>query len=583
MMEANMTDTPREQEEVQPAAGRPKLSIGQVLLNADLISPSQLQEALDLQAEGDDRRLGNILIEEGWLEPENLAMALSVHLNIPFIDLKRHRIQPEALQKIPESTARRYSLVPLDQLDGTLAVVMEDPTDIQVIEELEAISGQTITPMVGVSEEIRAAIDLSYKANQAIEQEVATFAPTIETGILTAEEADLAEVEAQDPVVRAVDMILDQAVKERASDIHIVPDHKRIRVRYRVDGVLRDALTLPRGSHSPLLSRIKILANMNIAERRRPQDGQFSKKIGGDDTFFRVATSDTTDGEMVTLRVLGRSESVFDLPELGLGKESIAKLRRLIHSPFGMVLVSGPTGSGKTTTLYAALKELDSENQNIMTIEDPVEYNFSRIQQIQVNRAADITFAAGLRGIMRLDPDIVLVGEIRDSETAEAATQAALTGHLVLSSLHANEASGAFYRLDHLGVERYLLVSASIGVVAQRLVRKICPHCRQEKDLSPKAQAAYESALGEKLERVSHGEGCTYCGHSGYLGRTGVFEVMAVDDEIRSIIMAGGSSNEVKAAAIANGMLTMQQDGVAKIKAGITTPEEIIRKVSVIS
>jgi general secretion pathway protein E len=460
---------------------------------------------------------------------------------------------------------------------------MEDPTDIQVIEELEAISGQSITPMVGVSQEIRAAIDLSYKANEAIEQEVATFAPSIDTGILSPEDADLAVAEAQDPVVRAVDMILDQAVKERASDVHIVPDHKRIRVRYRVDGVLRDALSLPRGSHSPLLSRIKILANMNIAERRRPQDGQFSKKIEGDNTFFRVATSDTTDGEMVTLRVLGRSESVFDLPDLGLSKAASAKLRRIIHSPFGMVLVSGPTGSGKTTTLYSALKELDSEHQNIMTIEDPVEYNFTRIQQIQVNRAAEITFAAGLRGIMRLDPDIVLVGEIRDGETAQAATQAALTGHLVLSSIHANEASGSFYRLDHLGVERYLLVSASIGIVAQRLVRKICPHCRIEKELNSKTKGIYQKALGVQLENTFLGEGCTYCGHTGYLGRTGVFEVMAVDDNIRSLIMEGGSTNEIKAAAIEAGMTTMQQDGIAKIRAGITTPEEVIRKVSVLS
>ncbi|MFP3853107.1 MAG: GspE/PulE family protein [Anaerolineales bacterium] len=578
-----MTEATREQEPTQQSAGRPKLSIGQVLINADLITPSQLQQALDMQAEGDPRRLGNILIEEGWLEPESLAMALSVHLNIPFIDLKRHRIQAEALQRIPESTARRYSLVPLDQVDGTLAVVMEDPTDIQVIEELEAISGQSITPMVGVSQDIKAAIDLSYKANKAIEQEVATFAPGGDTGILTGEEADLAQAEAQDPVVRAVDMILDQAVKERASDIHIVPDHNRIRVRYRVDGILRDALSLPRGSHSPLISRIKILANMNIAERRRPQDGQFSKRIGGDKTFFRVATSDTTDGEMVTLRVLGRSEAVFDLPELGLSKTDAARLRRIIHSPFGMVLVSGPTGSGKTTTLYAALKELDSENQNILTIEDPVEYNFGRIQQIQVNRAAEITFASGLRGIMRMDPDIVLVGEIRDRETAQAATQASLTGHLVLSSIHANEASGAFYRLDHLGVERYLLVSASIGVVAQRLVRKICPHCREQKRVSEGDQRMYQAVLGDSLDVIYRGEGCTYCAHSGYLGRTGVFEVMAVDDDIRSAIMEGGSTNEVKAAAIEAGMVTMQQDGISKIKAGITTPEEVIRKVSMLS
>lgn len=557
----------------------PQLSIGQVLLNADLISPSQLQQALDIQKEGDGRRLGSILIENGWLEPESLAMALSVHLNIPFIDLKRHQVQPDALELIPESTARRYSLVPLDLVDGRLAVVMEDPTDIQVIEELEAISGRSINPMVGVIGDIEATIDRTYKSNRAIEQEVATFAPTPGTGTLAAEEA-AAEAEAQDPVVRAVDLILQQAVRERASDIHLVPDGKRVHVRYRVDGILEDALSLPKGSHSPLLSRIKILAGMNIAERRRPQDGQFSKEVGGEQTFFRVATSDTTDGEMATLRVLGRSESIFDLPGLGLTEDNVAHLKRLIHSPFGMVLVSGPTGSGKTTTLYAALNQLDSQRRNVMTIEDPVEYDFPDIQQIQVNRAADITFAAGLRGIMRLDPDIVMVGEVRDGETAQAATQAALTGHLVLSSIHANEASGGIFRLDHLGVERYLLVSATIGIVAQRLVRKICPHCAVETELAPEMRKLYEIEMGDDLATAFKGEGCTYCGNTGYLGRTGVFEILIVNDGIRKIIMEGGSASDVKSAAVEAGMVTMRQDGLFKVKEGLTTTAEIMRNVS---
>lgn len=559
--------------------GRPRLSIGQVLLNADIISPSQLQQALDLQAEGDGRRLGNILIEKGWLEPESLAMALSVHLNIPFIDLKRHQVQPEAIELIPESTARHNSLVPLDLVDGTLAVVMEDPTDIRVIEELEAISGRPITPMVGVSADIRAAINLTYKSIRAIEQEVATFAPSPGTGILAAEEVAPTD-EAQDPVVRAVDLILQQAVRERASDIHIVPDGHRVNVRYRVDGILNDALELPKGSLSPLISRIKILAGMNIAERRRAQDGQFSKVVGGEQTFFRVATSQTTGGEMATLRVLGRSESIFELPGLGLSPENAERLERLIRSPFGMVLVSGPTGSGKTTTLYASLNQLDSKHRNVMTIEDPVEYNFARIQQIQVNRAAEITFAAGLRGIMRLDPDVVMVGEIRDHETADAATQAALTGHLVLSSIHANEASGGIYRLEHLGVERYLLVSATIGVLAQRLVRVICPHCRVETEPSTEAQRVFEAEMGRGLDRIYRGEGCTYCAHTGFLGRTGVFEILLVNNEIRRIIMDGGSSNDVKAAAIREGMVTMRQDGLAKVHQGTTTLGEVMRNVS---
>jgi general secretion pathway protein E len=554
-------------------------TIGQVLSQAELISPSQLETALKMQSEGDTRRLGDILIESGWLQPENLAMALSVHLNLPFIDLKRHRVQPEALQLVPEETARRYHLIPLDLVDGSLAVVMEDPTDIQVIEELEALAARSIRPSVGVAPDIEAAIDLNYKANRQIQREVAEFAagPPAE-GYLA--EAIEAEPLVTDPVVRAVDLILDQAVRDRASDIHIVPDFDSVRVRYRVDGVLQESVSLPSGSHDPLLSRVKILAGMNIAERRRPQDGQFSKHIEGEEIHFRVATSDTTWGEMATLRVLGRSESILDLPGLGLLGDEIADLENLIHLPFGMVLVSGPTGSGKTTTLYAALNQLDRQHLNIMTIEDPVEYNFGRINQIQVNRAADITFASGLRGVMRLDPDVIMVGEVRDSETADSATQAALTGHLVLSSIHANDSPGAMYRLAHLGVEHYMISSAILGVVAQRLVRRICPHCRTKAKPTPIEQAVYEAEMGDTIDEIFKGEGCTYCSHTGYLGRTGVFEILRVDEDMRKLFVSGAASGEIKAIAQERGMKTMRQDGMIKVRQGITTPEEVIRNVS---
>jgi type II secretory ATPase GspE/PulE/Tfp pilus assembly ATPase PilB-like protein len=559
------------------APARP--TIGEVLTQANLISASQLETALAQQGQGDVRRLGDILIENGWLQSENLAMALSVHLNLPFIDLKRHRIQPDALQLVPEETSRRHQLIPLDLVDGSLAVVMEDPTDIQVIEELEAVTGRSIRPMVGVGPDIQAAIDLNYKSNRQIEREVAEFAVSPD-GYASEEGAGGAEPLVTDPVVRAVDLILEQAVRDRASDIHLVPDFDSVRVRYRVDGVLQESLSLPKGSHDPLLSRVKILAGMNIAERRRPQDGQFSKMIEGDETYFRVATSDTTWGEMATLRVLGRSESILDLQGLGLSETAIGELSRLIHLPFGMVLVSGPTGSGKTTTLYAALNQLDRQQLNIMTIEDPVEYNFARINQIQVNRAADITFASGLRGVMRLDPDVIMVGEVRDGETAEAATQAALTGHLVLSSIHANDSPGASYRLAHLGVERYMISSAILGVVAQRLVRRICPHCKTPIDPSPEERSAFEADMGEPVEQVFHGEGCTYCGHTGYLGRTGVFEILRVDETMRRLFVGGAASGELKAIAMENGMQTMRQDGMAKVKAGITTVEEVVRNVA---
>ncbi len=559
----------------QTARQRP--TIGQVLTDADLITPEQLDRALELQAGGDSRRLGDILIENGWLQPDNLAMALSVHLNLPFIDLKRHQIQSETLLLISEETARRYKLIPLDIVDGSLAVVMEDPTDIQSIEELEALAGRGIRPMVGIATDIEAAIDLNYRANRRIEAEVAEFT------VLTDGAAD-AYTEAEglitDPVVRAVDLILEQAVRDRASDIHISPDSDSVRVRYRVDGVLQDSVSLPKGSHDPLLSRIKILAGMNIAERRRPQDGQFSKLIESEEVHFRVATSDTTWGEIVTLRVMGRSESILDLPGLGLQADQVENLKSLIQLPFGMVLVSGPTGSGKTTTLYAALNQLDRTHMNIMTIEDPVEYNFSRISQIQVNRAADITFASGLRGTMRLDPDVILVGEVRDGETADSATQAALTGHLVLSSIHANNSAGAMYRLAHLGVERYMISSAILGVVAQRLVRCVCPHCKASATPTDADQAAYEFETGQTLDEIFRGEGCAYCGHTGYLGRTGVFEILRVDEEMRRLFVSGTDAGEVKGVALARGMQTMRQDGMLKVAQGITTPEEVLRNVA---
>jgi general secretion pathway protein E len=375
-------------------------------------------------------------------------------------------------------------------------------------------------------------------------------------------------------------LILEQAVRDRASDIHIVPDFDSVRVRYRVDGVLQESLALPRGSHDPLLSRIKILAGMNIAERRRPQDGQFSKHLEGDDIHFRVATSDTTHGEMATLRVLGRSESILDLHGLGLLEGPIEALETLIHLPFGMVLVSGPTGSGKTTTLYAALNQLDRQQLNIMTIEDPVEYNFPRINQIQVNRAAEITFGSGLRGVMRLDPDVIMVGEVRDGETADSATQAALTGHLVLSSIHANDSPSALYRLAHLGVERYMISSAILGVVAQRLVRRICPHCKIPTTATEAEEAAFESEMGESIGKTFRGEGCTYCSHTGYLGRTGVFEILRVDETMRKMFAEGAGAGELRAVALTQGMKTMRQDGMTKVSLGITTPEEVIRNTA---
>ncbi len=552
-------------------------TLGQALIEAKLVTPAELRLALDKQKAGDPRRLGRLLLEEGILDEDGLAMALSVHLNLPFIDLKRHTVQADALRLVPEEMARRNGLIPLDFVDGSLALVMEDPTDIQVMQEISALTGKTLYPTVGVGPDIRSAIDLYYKSNRAIEREVAQFAALPEAVLAAAEAAP--EAIAQDPIVRAVDLLLEQAVRDRASDIHLEPDREAVQVRFRVDGVLHRALSLPKVSHAALLSRIKVLAGMNIAERRRPQDGQFAADVAGEETSFRVATSETTWGEMAVLRILGRSESILDLASLGLHDESLAAFRRMIHSPYGMVMVSGPTGSGKTTSLYAAVNQLDRTRLNVMTIEDPVEYNFPGIHQIQVNRAAEITFASGLRGIMRLDPDVIMVGEVRDAETAEAAIQAALTGHLVLSSIHANEAAGALYRLAHLGIERYLLVSAVLGVVAQRLVRKVCIRCAHPAEPSPEEKAAFLAEMGEPLASIQIGEGCAYCNHTGFQGRTGVFEVMALTPTLRRLLIEGAGVGEVESEAVREGMITMRRDAMMKVKAGVTTPGEVMRNV----
>ncbi|MCK5794152.1 MAG: Flp pilus assembly complex ATPase component TadA [Anaerolineales bacterium] len=549
--------------------------MGQVLLESKIITQEQLDRVLVIQKSGDGRRLGTILIDEDIITAESLALALSIHLNLPFADLSQQSINPELTRIIPENVARRYQLIPIEITNGSLVVVMEDPTDISVINDISAITGMKITPSVGLGMDIKSAIDLHYKANKEIEREVAEFTGS---GELTDADLDASAI-LEDPVVRAVDMILQQGVRDRASDIHIVPDHESVRVRYRVDGMLSDALTLPHGSHYQLLSRIKVLAGMNIAERRRPQDGQFSDLIEGEEIYFRVATSDTTWGEMVTIRILGRTESILNLNGLGMQADVIEKFNQVIHSPFGMVLVAGPTGSGKTTTLYAALNQLDRKRYNILTIEDPVEYNFQGINQIQVNRAADITFASGLRGVMRLDPDKIMVGEIRDVETANAAVQAALTGHLVLSSIHANDAAGTFFRLIHLGIDHYLINSSVLAMISQRLIRLTCPHCGVKTPPSKEIAQIYQNETGEPLKEIFKGEGCTYCHGSGYLGRTGVYELLLVTNKIRQMLSAGASSSEIKSAAMEAGMLSMLKDGLLKVKQGLTTPTEVLRTI----
>ncbi|MBA7620898.1 hypothetical protein ES703_28254 [subsurface metagenome] len=481
--------------------------------------------------------------------------------------------QPEALQLIPEVMARRYTAVPLTISGKTLQVAMADPTDIFALEAFSAQSQMRIKPIAASSKEVRDAIDFNYKGYGEIEKQISGI--SMPSGIT--DEKFIIDAAVDAPLVKALNLIIDEAVKARSSDIHLEPDESRLRIRYRIDGTLQDMISLPLNIHPALISRIKILADMNIADHHRAQDGQFSTEAKGREIDVRVATAPTVHGEMSVLRLLDKSLALIELSELGLLADSLAKYNAALRVPYGMILISGPTGAGKTTTLYASINSLDMVEKNIITIEDPAEYRFKDINQIQVNPQAGITFASGLRSILRLDPDVIMVGEIRDVETANIAIQAALTGHLMLSSIHANDATGVLFRLLDLKVEPFLIASAVVGIVAQRMVRRICPDCSHLIEAPLMEQMAYEQEMGEKKIEFLYGTGCKPCSYTGYRGRTGIFEILVMSDEIRMMMTRNANSSDIRAQALKEGMTSMMTDGMRKVKAGITTPSEVLR------
>jgi general secretion pathway protein E len=549
---------------------------GEILVDAGLITPEQMGDAVE-QAERAQKRLGDYLRDEGVVSEEDVAMALSLQLNLPIIDLTQHPVQQEALALVPEEYARQHDLIPVDLTGDALVVVMADPLNMHVLEDLRARSRKIIQAAVGIPSDIREAINCNYQGWCEIAKQVDLVTPR--AAAAAAEETTTLDFTAQTPIVRTAELLIAQAVRDRASDIHLEPKENSLRVRYRIDGYLQEVQTLPMSVHPPLISRLKVLAGMNIAERRRPQDGQFSIQVEGKDIDFRVATSDTAYGEMMVLRVLDKSLYLISVNDLGFQPEALERYRQMLRKPFGIVLVGGPTGSGKTTTLYASLNELDRKGRNIVTIEDPIEYHFDDINQIQVNVQANITFASGLRSIMRLDPDVILVGEVRDGETAAMATQASLTGHLVLSSIHANDAVGILFRLIDLGIEPFLLSSALVGVISQRLVRRVCSHCRALADVPEDERSAYAEEMGERPDKLYYGSGCNFCAGTGYAGRTGVYEVMMLSEEIRHLLLKGASSGDIKAQAVNEGMITMRRAAMLKVREGVTTPHEVIRNV----
>jgi general secretion pathway protein E len=485
----------------------------------------------------------------------------------------RHAPQPEALQLIPEVMARRYSAIPLAVSGNTLEVAMVDPTDIFALEAFAALSRMRIKPVAASADVVREAIDFNYKGYGEIEKQLSRV--NVPDDIALQSLAFNTDTDA--PLAQALNLIIEEAVKARSSDIHIEPEEDRLRVRYRIDGTLQDLMSLPLNIHLALLSRIKILSDLNIADRHRAQDGQFSVKAKGRDIDIRVATSPTVTGEMAVLRLLDKSVAALGMAELGMLPDSQAKFEALLKVPYGMILTSGPTGAGKTTTLYAAINSLDCLGRNIITIEDPAEYRFKDINQIQVNPQAGITFASGLRSILRLDPDVIMVGEIRDTETANIAVQAALTGHLMLSSVHSSDSAGVLSRLIDLRVEPFLIASAVLGVIGQRMVRRVCPDCSHPIEAPLVEQMAYEREMGEKRTEFVYGTGCKSCAYTGYIGRVGIFEILPMSDTVRTMVTKRVSSSEIRAQAIKEGMVTMMKDGMRKVKEGLTTPSEVLR------
>ena len=570
------------------AEGKGYLRLGELLTAAGMITQEELDLGIRLQ-KGTNERLGTILLKHGIITESELIEALQMQLGIEFVDLTKVNIPVELAQILPKNIARQYQVVPVRLVRDELWLAMADPLNFYAIEEVRKAVRRRVTPMVATASSIERAIQVLYGnegAARAIEEMRREAAQKGETasGVEAAFASNRIEEDAADsaPTIRLVNTIIERAVHERASDIHIEPGEEELQVRMRIDGLLRDILTIPRELQASVLSRIKIMSGMNIAERRVPQDGRFNIRVRDSGFDLRVSTLPTVYGEKIVIRLLDKSGGLVDAKDIGLTGEDLAKYRQLTGLKNGVLLIVGPTGSGKTTTMYAMINELNTREVNLVTLEDPVEYNVGGVNQVQINEKTGMTFANGLRAILRQDPDIIAVGEIRDGETAQIAMRAAITGHVVLSTVHTNDAAGTIERLMDMGAEPYLIASAVKGVISQRLVRRICPSCRQPIEAS--AQELEDLGLPPAPKRMIYrGAGCPDCFDTGYRGRIAVFEILPVTRRIRNIISAGGGRMEIEEALRdpAEGFVSLQENAVRLVLEGVTTPEEILRVVSV--
>jgi len=557
--------------------------IGQLLLANNLITEEQLQKAIELQGKGDGR-IGSILVKLGFLTEEKLVSFLSKHFGVPAIVLSENKVDPSILKLIPRDTAQKYEILPVRRDGATLTIAMVDPSNIHAIDDVKFITGYNVKPVVAAESAIRKYIAEYYGKSDTPKTTMEGIKKTEEdfVGLLEKEEEtevrELRAVVEEAPIVRLVNQVLSEAIAKGASDIHIEPYEKTLRIRYRIDGMLYDVMQQPLHLTAPISSRIKILANLDIAERRLPQDGRIELKMKDMEFDLRVSTLPTIFGEKVVMRILDRSGLVLDLTKLGFEEKALRDFNEAIHAPYGMLLVTGPTGSGKTTTLYSALSTINEVGVNIMTAEDPVEYHLAGINQLQVKEEIGLTFATALRSFLRQDPDIILVGEIRDFETAEIAIKAVFTGHLVLSTLHTNDAPSSILRLLNMGIEPFLVAESIRLIVAQRLVRKICQKCKEEERVPLRALVDVGFPIEEaKTVKCFRGKGCPACNGIGYRGRIAIFEVMTVTNELRELILQGAPASEIKKAAIRSGMKTLRMAGLTKVKEGITSIEEVLR------
>ena len=566
---------------VEPAAPTDDELLGKLLVDAGLLTEEDCQKALSVRTErGQD--LARILMDDSLVSETDLVATLARHLKLEFVDLSEYPVDPAAARLIGDSMARRYLALPIGWYEGRLIVAMADPSNVFAVDDIRTVTGAEIRIAVATGGSVLAAIGRFHRVDSEAEDVSAEAASTFES------EADLStvrEITQDSPIVKLVNLLITQAINDRASDIHIEPGEDDVRVRYRIDGVLHEVMRPPKRIQSGIVSRLKVMADINIAERRIPQDGRITTVIDGRHVDLRVATLPTVHGEKVVMRVLDKSTALLRLSDLGFLPDNMVRYEESYRKPYGTILVTGPTGSGKSTTLYATLNILNEESKNVITVEDPVEYQLPGINQVQVNSKAGMTFAAALRSILRSDPDIVLVGEIRDRETAVIAIEAALTGHLVLSTLHTNDAASTPQRLIEMGVEPFLVGSAIDCVVAQRLARRLCEKCKK----AYKPEAGELVALGWDVERLGEidsstqifrSHGCGACGGTGYHGRFAVHEVLPVSEEVERLIVERGHSDELRKLAIGQGMLTLRQAGLVEVARGVTTVEEILRVVA---